>query len=479
MIGMVSRAQAPPAPATCLEPTRNGPVTRPRATDVFHFNPFTESFLAEGRAFTPTRRQARLAADLAGLPLFLASQGDVVLVPRRPRDEFLVSLTRAGFGLPEFVEIGDACLAGGGVSALAALASRELGRLRPWAWGPDSVALLGPLFASVTGEDRTPHQRFNPGLAELYSKAWSAAFLRRFLTRTQAGQGTWGAQPWLCGPQEVGVTVSTLPEALEAVATIRARGHQRVVAKQAFGSAGQNTLRLWESSLLETQRRWLERLFDPGREVVIEPWLERAVDFSLQLEMTPQGLRVLGFTGLANDTRGQFVANWAESERPQTPPASVLAWLAAGTGRAPRLDDLFADLCAALAGELQARDFQGPLGMDAFVYRDTDGRHRLKPVVEINPRYTMGRLTLELMRHVCPGSLGRFRLCPVKEAQAAGFVDLASYGRALAEGHPVRLSATQAGRIEQGVVCLNDPAQAQVCLALLEVRPAREGPFGE
>jgi hypothetical protein len=37
-------------------------------------------------------------------------------------------------------------------------------------------------------------------------------------------------------------------------------------------------------------------------------------------------------------------------------------------------------------------------------------------VVEINPRYTMGRLTVELMKHTCPGSCGLFRL--VTRAQA-------------------------------------------------------------
>ena len=79
----------------------------------------------------------------------------------------------------------------------------------------------------------------------------------------------------------LGRTVNTLDEALTAIAAIRARGHHRVVAKQALGLAGQNAIRLWEPEVLATQRQWLARAVETGRQVVIEPWLERELDFSI------------------------------------------------------------------------------------------------------------------------------------------------------------------------------------------------------
>ena len=44
----------------------------------------------------------------------------------------------------------------------------------------DVVAMssYAPLFANVTAEQRTAEQCFNAGLAQLYSKSWSAEFLR-------------------------------------------------------------------------------------------------------------------------------------------------------------------------------------------------------------------------------------------------------------------------------------------------------------
>lgn len=426
-----------------------------RTPSVFVFNPFAEGFIAHGRAFTPAKHQAQLARDLANLPQFLCRQDDVVLVERRPSVEFLSDLKQAGFALPEFVELG-----AGRIPALEELAQRKLGRLRPWAWGPDSVELLAPLLGSVTGEQRTDTNRFNAGVAKLYSKAWSAAFLGRWLKSVLVCE-------WLCGESEVGVSVATLPSALETISRIRCRGHHKIVVKEALGLAGGNAIRLWEPELLDAQRRWMEGAFDRGRTLVIEPWLERELDFSAQLEMGDEGLKLCGYTGLINDRKGQFEANVASPNFARQLPAPVLGLLGESAAP-PEVHDLFARLFAALETELKRVNFHGPVGIDAFVYRDVGGRVRLKPVVEINPRYTMGRLTLELMKQVAPGSHGRFLLLNRAKLKAAGVESFAAYATRLREGHPVQLEGEPRPRIREGAVCLNDPMTAEVCLAVFE-----------
>jgi hypothetical protein len=433
-----------------------------RTPNVYVFNPFAEGFLAQGPSFSPTKHQAQLARDLANLPQFLCRQDDLVLLARRPSVEFLSGLKQAGFALPEFVEA-DAK----GLDPAGPLASRKLGALRPWAWGPDSLRLLQPLFAQVTAEARTASQRFNEALAQLYSKAWSAAFLRELLAQQPSSSA--GADSWLCTPNEVGVAVDTIEGALEAIAAIRRRGHHKVVLKQALGFAGQHTLRLWEPALLDSQRRWIERAIQQGRRLVVEPWLERAVDFSVQLEMGPHGLKLCGYTGLINDAKGQFQANWAESHHHKRIPARVLALFRAPADLANRFQRLYAEVFARLEARLGEVDYVGPLGIDAFVYRLPDGGCRLKPVVELNPRYTMGRLTVELMKQSCPGSAGVFRLVSRAAAREEGHADFSSYARTLSERFPLSLEGAPIPRIRAGALCLNDPAHAQVCLAIFRV----------
>jgi uncharacterized ferritin-like protein (DUF455 family) len=440
-----------------------------RTPSVYVFNAFAEGRIAEGKKFNPTKPQAQLARDLENLPQFLCRQDDIVLVTQKPSVEFLSRVKQAGFPLPEFAE----------VKNVAALQTRKLGSLRPWAWGPDSFELLKPIFASVTGEARLDEKRFNSGIAELYSKAWSAEFLRKILGSGRAallrGQHLEAAQQrrptnesWLCPENEIGTAVNSIAEAQATIAKIRSRGHHKIVVKAALGVAGSNALRLFEPEILPAQLRWLENAFAHKRELVVEPWLERLADFSVQLEMGVNGLKLCGYTGLLNDARGQFIANFAEPHHHKRIPAKIISLFREPKDISTRLLEFYAEIFAALETELRRADFAGPIGIDALVYRDTNGAVKLKPVVEINPRYTMGRVLVELMRQTCQNTFGLFRLVNLAQLRAEGFENFPDYARSLAEKFPLQIETEPVVRIREGALCLNDPATAQVCLAVFQ-----------
>jgi hypothetical protein len=81
----------------------------------------------------------------------------------------------------------------------------------------------------------------------------------------------------------------------------------------------------------------------------------------------------------------------------------------------------------------------------------------------------MGRLTLELMKQTCPGSCGLFRLVSRAQARAEGAADFTAYASWLCERFPLRLEGEPMPKIREGALCLNDPTQAQVCLATFQV----------
>jgi uncharacterized ferritin-like protein (DUF455 family) len=451
-----------------------------RTPTVYVFNPLAEARLAGGKGFSPNKHQAQLTRDLTCLPMFLCRQDDIVLVERKPSVHFLSGLKEAGFTLPEFGEI----------SRSADLTHRKIGALRPWAWGTDSVELFQPLFANLTEQKRSAAECFNEKIAALYSKAWSTNFLRNFLARSlkfgvppSGGSGAWppeggtpslSTQPvsnksWLCSESEVGVAVNSVPAALEAIATIRQRGHHQIVLKESIGVAGSNALRLFEPELLDSQRRWMENVISSGREIVVEQWLDRVLDFSAQLEMTATGLKLCGYTGLLNDARGQFQGNWAEPKFDKSFPAAVLSSLQVTPRAGNEIQIFFGALFKSLEAELRAVGFLGPLGIDAFVYREADGAVKLKPVVEINPRYTMGRVTVELMKHVCPGSYGLFRLVNRAALKSANCSDFKSYATTMTNHFPLVSEGSPNRRLREGFVSLNDPEQAEACLATFQV----------
>ncbi len=448
-----------------------------RTPSVFVFNPFAEGRIAEGKTFNPTKHQAQLAHDLENLPQFLCRQDDIVLTSQKPSVEFLSGIKQAGFPLPEFVVGQASCLSsspgktttGKMPAPLKSLTARKLGSLRPWAWGPDSFELLKPLFASVTGEQRADEARFNSGLAKLYSKSWSATLLRKIILEKAESGKRKAETGWLCTAAEIGVAVNSLDETRAAISKIRTRGHHKIVVKESFGVAGSNAMRLFEPEILPTQIRWLENAFARKSELVVEPWLERVMDFSVQLEMSERGLKLCGYTGLLNDARGQFVANFAESHFHKRIPTRVVTQFQAQADISGWLLEFYADVFKELEAELGAVDFTGPLGIDAFVYRDASGAVKLKPIVEINPRYTMGRVLVELMNQAAQGTCGLFRLVNAVQLKAEGFDNFPAFAQSLAEKFPLQIEGEVAPRIREGALCLNDPTQAQVCLAVFQV----------
>ncbi len=434
-----------------------------RTPQVFLFNPLAEGYIARGPGFTPAAPARQLARDLAHLPQFLARRDDVVVVPEAPAPDFLATLKSAGFELPEFVVAPEGVRLGNG------LGERKLGGLRPWAWAPDSLERLSPLFSQVTGDDRGPDDCFNPRIAALYSKAWSARFLQEIHSELAS------VFPALCPVETIGTAVTDLPTALAAIQSFRDQGHHRLVVKQALGLAGANAIRLWEPELLETQRRWMAESLESGQTLVVEPWLERLADFSAQFERTASGLRRIGFTDLFNDHRGQFLANGASPGFERRPPARVVRAFKSFSDAPGILRRVYDVIASALETRLAEVGFWGPIGIDALVCQTPEGP-RLKPVVEINPRYTMGRLTLELMRVVAPGSHGLFRLVNRSQLKASGFATFADYARERTAIRPLCLAGIPEPRLREGMVCLNDPARAQACLAVFAV--SREAPDG-
>ena len=59
-----------------------------------------------------------------------------------------------------------------------------------------------------------------------------------------------------------------------------------------------------------------------------------------------------------------------------------------------------------IAQRVQQLGYFGPLGIDAMQYRDEAGAIRLRPLQDVNARYTMGRLALGFGRVLRPGWCG-------------------------------------------------------------------------
>lgn len=385
-----------------------------RTPNVLWFTPDAEAAMAcgpEGKGFSPRREVRGLQRDLEILPAFLCHRDDVVLMRRPPSGGHREKLLQLGLELPECEVLGeDDRLAAGSL-----LRTRKINDLRPWAWCPQSAALLRPLAPETVAA------RWTAAVRQLFAKDWQTETL--------------GLE---------GVVCRTPGEVTNAARALRDQGFAEGVAKAPFGAAGQKNRKFPTAAPLS-----LDRILTTQGAVVIEPWLPRVFDFSIHYDMTTSGLRRVAFVELENDRRGQFQDCVAGTKFRAAP--EVMRFLMDG-----RLDHYDTALPQKLEPLLRAAEYLGPVGLDAFVYRLPDGSLHLRPLVEMNPRFTMGRLTWELSRRVAHGRRVRFELLRTENP--------AEKIRELETTNPAVVNA--AGKMISGCVVLNEPA---VVLAVLSV----------
>ena len=93
---------------------------------------------------------------------------------------------------------------------------------------------------------------------------------------------------------------------------------------------------------------------------------------------------------------------------------------------------------------------EGPLGIDMLLYPDTEG-FKWRPIIELNPRNTMGMLALALEPHVVRSGL----LC---------FLSPQTYQDK--KSAPAFRNDEQSGPLLDGLIALTSPSNATIaCLA--------------
>ena len=344
-----------------------------RAPDVYRFNASCEAALAQGVAEPSLPAAVRdVALDLQLLPMYLAAPDDIVIVDDLPNPGFLERLAERGLEPPRFLTPDD-----------PELRERKLGRAYPWGWGPDSAAE----FANLECRDVPDWQPWR----ELHSKVWSTQLLDTLLD-----EGDW--------PDD-GLLRGQVLHDLES-----AEFADDVLAKAPLAAAGRHQLR-------SPQRKWLTKILATQGAVVVEPLLDKVLDLSVLLRISQDGkVKVLGWTRFETDSQGRYKGSRVTRPTDDLEP-EVLRFLYAGG--AQRLRKRLHGLGNWVGKRLAQAGYRGPAGIDLMVYRGPDGL-AIKPIVEVNPRFTMGHIALALRPLAPPHAATNLRIIPVAKFAKSG-----------------------------------------------------------
>lgn len=349
-------------------------VSRGRTPVLHWFNPNAESHARcglTGRPWQPDKTSLALEADLESLMIGCCHADDALLMRRVPGVDHLKRLKDAGYELPELLP-------------LETPPGRKLGGLRPWAWAPDAVERLRPFSADVAS-----------GLADAFREGQPAGWFSKRIGLEL--EHALGAAP------ETGVWLDEREAVQEEIGRLLGTG--QALLKAPFACAGRGHLRVNRDSDPEKTRGWITNTLAAHGGVVVEPWLERVMDFSALYEMKPGAPVLLGLTRIENDAAGRFHAirvatKWGRLLDPD---------LAAFLFREAGVMDLYQERIPAVLGGLLP-GYSGPLCVDAMVHRRGDGSLALKQVVELNVRMTMGRIAWEWMKRRPGHSGGRLSI---------------------------------------------------------------------
>ncbi|MEZ0227507.1 MAG: hypothetical protein ACAI25_02705, partial [Planctomycetota bacterium] len=150
---------------------------------------------------------------------------------------------------------------------------------------------------------------------------------------------------------------------------------ERWVLKRAFGHGGLGHFLGAGPSLPPNAPGWIEKALAPGEPIVFEPWVVRDADYSAVLEIDDVAVpKFVAVTELLTSPQGAYLGN-----RIGSVPAAVTAPVE--------------EIACRVAGVLASEGYMGPIGIDAY-----SSGGALRPLVEINARFTMGRIALEIAR---------------------------------------------------------------------------------
>ena len=429
--------------------------SRGRTPSVLWFNPNAERYAAEDPTNELSMERTQLQDDLEILPLFYSRQDDILLMSTPPEKEHLRNIQNSGFTLPEILIHGD--------QKAAPTIPRKIGQLQPWSWTPDSLAFFRNTFESLTRPIKLD-TLWNASIRDLFSKKWSAQWGKQMARETEENE-------WIAPPEVYGEPVTDL-ETLNTVRdTLKGLGYENVVFKAPFGTAANGNRCILANEILGASTlAWLGKRWKDQGYVIVEPWLDRVFDFSVQLEVETDKARTIAFTRLLNNHRGQFKGVVTASFCQGVDPEIARFLMEPKEGR-PRVYHFYETLVISrLFSEMCNSGYIGPLGIDAFVYRSPKGTLQLKTIVEINPRMTMGRIGYELSKRNAARSVGLFQILTRSQLSKTDTPTFIDYSRQLMAQYPTFLTKETNPRLVSSSSPLNDPYTAKKFLAVYHVR---------
>jgi uncharacterized ferritin-like protein (DUF455 family) len=383
---------------------------------------------------------SQLREDLETCLHPIAGESNCVLVSKMPSIQYRLQLKAAGFAVPDFVTEEE---------LLHSTKSWSPKGITPWAVCPSTIAMARTLHSTIdeswTIQDLNIHQRVN-------SKAFASELDNK-------------------PDKQYSNHVCTKHDDAFEVAKGLLECNPEIVVKSNHASSGQGN-RVVRQTLDPSSVSWMNNLLHQQGCVIIEPWLRKLMDFSIHARIQPDGKCTFsGVTPFLTTPRGQYAGSIVGPKS-----------LAVVTKQLRTIDSRFDPKALVSALELSALNssekmfqsgYYGPFSQDALIYSDQKelGEIKLRELVEINARFSMGRVALEAGKHVHPSSIGMLYLVNPRAIELAGCKSPLNFAEDYTARSAFKVSSDRGNHklIERGALWLTDPYTSKDFMIMLLV----------
>ena len=329
---------------------------------IYLFNPEHDLALAHGaHNYTAPPFARQLRHDLRLLPAWVAPAGSYIAIPddcsvdedRRWLQNHHLDITPVP--ISQIADLGDC-------------------RIHPWGW---DATLRHQLQQAGVSPDYLPSDEQLDWIRRLSHRRTSIAV-----------------------HQALGNAFSPCPVELSTVNEVNAfmRQHPGCYLKMPWSGSGKGIYRVIDPTGDNHVPRWIAGALHRQGSLLCEVGLDKVQDFAIECNCRDGHTMLIGYSLFDSDFHSQF-----------------------GSGRVAPMDELHVMLLRLYPGldpviaqvlmtidDLIAPHYNGYLGVDMMLYRDSDGNMALNPCVEVNLRMTMGMVTAAMgSRH---GLRGKFAI---------------------------------------------------------------------
>ena len=422
--------------------------SRGRTPIVHWFDPAAEAQLAQTLNQREVPLMEQLAKDLELVMVPMSKQDDVVLVQQTPSQAIRKQMIDKGLELPQFIPLSDR----------TELSSRKLNQFSPWAWTGNAHQMIAGLVESA----QIAPPPWNETSIDLFRKSWGTNRLKEWLTANESA-GT-DRIDWFTSSDVAGVFVESIGSIPELLSQLGQRGHSKAIYKADLSASGRGQRRLPCDQPPDSKDvAWLQATLpeSDGQTLgILEPELNRLLDLSFLWHVSAETgeMNYLGWTRPIVTPGRKYVGTRLGNPLGDCE-SDVKRFLL--TDQAHKLQVTAEWLETQLKPELESRGFAGYLGVDALVCRDRDRALKIKPLVELNPRMTMGHVARQLGKSVSTGVESQFRILTKETWQ--------ELHRSLEE---IPFERTRDGRWKSGVLWLGEVDQHSKLIPALLVGKA-------